>query len=110
MSGWYRTLVKYYEMPSIEAAQSDAVSIPPMAHYRCVVACSPIGGPTTLGGFRPGLPIDVRQPAPKSCGTRSAGRGGGGLAPASIPVSAFHQPCTSHVLVYNTNSLSLSQK
>jgi hypothetical protein len=100
MSGWYRTPVKvqYNEMHGIEVAQSDVLSIPPMAHYRCVVTCSPIRGPTTLSGLRLVYQMISSniQIAPKFYGTHLAR----GLAPASIQVSSFQQPCTTLVVIY----------
>jgi hypothetical protein len=91
-------LSKYNEMHGIEVAQSDVLSIPPMAHYRCVVTCSPIRGPTTLSGLRLVYQMISSniQIAPKFYGTHLAR----GLAPASIQVSSFQQPCTTLVVIY----------
>ena len=90
-------LPKYNEMHGIEVAQSDVLSIPPRAHYRCVVTCTPIRGPTTLGGLRPVYQISGNmQPAPKFYDTRLTR----GLAHASIQVSSFQQPYTSLVVIY----------
>lgn len=70
-----RTHVKYYEMHGIEAAQSSVISIPPVAHYRCVVTCSSKIGPTILGGFHPiyQMVSGNIQPAPEFYGTCSSG-------------------------------------